>query len=241
MGDNLTTSTWRGHLAQAANDWNSPHSFGASSTPILVAVVAGQSNNSCTMVAGTTQVCNRSYGNNGWLGLASINLASGTKHITQGSAKMNDTYFNTAKYNNPNERQHVMCQEIAHTYGLGHQSEDGSSQNSCMDYFSNTGANAGSTVSTRPNKHDFDQLNLIYSSLDSTTTVASLTAFAASFDIDIKDDDPQSWGYLVRQSQGGRSSTYERFNWDGSVTRTHVFWTQERSERCPGCDHRYHD
>ena len=47
------------------------------------------------MVSGTTQVCNSSYGNNGWLGLASINLTGGT-HITQGSAKMNDTYFNTA-------------------------------------------------------------------------------------------------------------------------------------------------
>jgi hypothetical protein len=94
MGDNLTTGTWRGHLAQASNDWNSPHLFGATSTPILTAVVAGQSNSNCAMVAGTTQVCNRRYGNNGWLGLASINLASGTKHITQGSAKMNDTYFN---------------------------------------------------------------------------------------------------------------------------------------------------
>jgi hypothetical protein len=34
--------------------------------------------------------------------LASINIIDGT-HITQGTAKMNDTYFNTAMYNNPNE------------------------------------------------------------------------------------------------------------------------------------------
>lgn len=240
LGDNLTTADWRGHLAQSSIDWNSPTSFGASSTPILTAVVAGQSTSrKCSMVAGTTQVCNANYGNNGWLGLASINLASGTKHITQGTAKMNDSYFNSATYNNTNERQHVMCQEVAHTFGLDHQSTDGSSQNTCMDYFSNTGANAGSAVSTRPNAHDFDQLNLIYSHADSTTTVAAATAASAAADIDPEND--HSWGYLVRQSPDGRSSYYERGNSDGSVTLTHVYWTAERAAKCPSCDHRFHD
>ena len=131
------------------------------------------------MVTGTTQVCNGTYGNNGWLGLASINISG--SHITQGSAKLNDTYFNTATYNNPNERRHVMCQEIAHTFGLNHQSTDGTSLNTCMDYFSNTGTNATSTLSTRPNKHDFDQLNTIYGGhLDSTTTVAASAATSAA-------------------------------------------------------------
>ena len=48
--------------------------------------------------------------------------------------KLNDTYFAMAQYNNPNERAHVMCQEIGHTLGLAHTSEDGSSQSTCMDY-----------------------------------------------------------------------------------------------------------
>jgi hypothetical protein len=65
-----------------------------------------------------------------------------------------------------------MCQEVAHTSGFDHQSTDGSSLNTCMDYFSNTGSNAGSTQSTRPNAHDFAELNIIYAHLDSTTTVA---------------------------------------------------------------------
>src|SRR5207249_1331178 len=143
-------------------------------TPVITAIVAGTSNKRCSMVAGTTQVCNGRYGNNGWLGLATINI-TGT-HITRGSAKMNDTYFNTATYNNPNEREHVMCQEVAHTFGLDHQSTDGSSLNTCMDYFSNTGANAGSTLSTKPNAHDFEELNIIYQHLDSTTTVAASMA-----------------------------------------------------------------
>ena len=234
LGNNLTSADWRAHLAQTSSNWNSGNSA------VLTAIVAGSSNKRCSMVAGTTQVCNGTYGNNGWLGLASINLTGGT-HITQGSAKMNDTYFNTATYNNPNEREHVMCQEVAHTFGLDHQSTDGSSQNSCMDYFSNTGANATSTLSTTPNQHDFDELNLIYAHLDSSTTVAAMAAaaIAASHaNVDITDD-PSSWGLLVRQSASGRSSTYERYNNDGSMTVTHVYWTIEAAASCPGCDHRY--
>lgn len=234
MGDNLTSADWKSHLGQTSSDWNSGNS------PVMTAVVTGGANKRCSMVAGTTQVCNGKYGNNGWLGLASINITGGV-HITQGSAKMNDTYFNTATYNNPNEREHVMCQEVAHTFGLGHQSEDGSSQNSCMDYFSNTGANATSTLSTKPNKHDFDELNIIYGHLDTTTTVAALAAVGTAqraIDVDISDD-PGSWGQLMSQAPHGRSSTYERLNRDGSKTLTHVYWTLEAASNCPSCDHRY--
>ncbi|MBA3403963.1 MAG: hypothetical protein H0U13_04620 [Gemmatimonadaceae bacterium] len=233
LGDNLTSASWRGHLAQTSQDWNS-----GATTPVLTAIVAGRSNKRCSMVAGTTQVCNGTYGRNGWLGLASINIIDGS-HITQGSAKMNDTYFGTATYNNPNEREHVMCQEVAHTFGLGHQSEDGSSQNSCMDYFSNTGANAGSTLSTAPNAHDFEQLRSIYEHLDNTTTVAAASAQATSGADAGDNDDPKNWGQLVKQSKNGRSSTYERFNKDGSQTITHVYWTLEAAETCRSCDHRF--
>ena len=190
------------------------------------------------MVSGTTQVCNSTYGNNGWLGLASINITGGV-HITQGSAKMNDTYFNTSTYNNDNEKRHVMCQEIAHTFGLDHQSTDGSSQNSCMDYFSNTGVNAVSTASTRPNKHDFDELNIIYAHLDSTTTVSTPSLTKPSAAAEEGNDDPNSWGSLVSQSNNGRSSTYEAFNRDGSKAVTHVYLTLEAASKFSSCDHRY--
>ena len=235
LGNNLTTSAWTARLNQSSNDWN------AGNTPVLTAIVAGgTSARTCKMVPGTTQVCNVSYGNNGWLGLASINING--DHITQGTAKMNDTYFNAATYNNVNEREHVMCQEVAHTFGLGHQSEDGSSQNSCMDYFSNTGAYATSTVSTKPNAHDFSLLNSIYSHLDSTSTVAATPgtvgpAAKGGANVDISDD-PNSWGALMKQSANGRASTYQRHNDDGSVTLTHVFWTNEAVASCPSCDHR---
>ncbi|WP_024301823.1 hypothetical protein [Pseudogulbenkiania sp. MAI-1] len=237
LGDNLTSLDWKNHLAASSSDWNSPPS--GATTPLFTAIVGGLSTKrTCSMVKGTTQVCNGKYGFNGWLGLASINITGGS-HITQGAAKMNDSYFNLSTYNNTNERRHVMCQEIAHTFGLDHQSEDGSSQNSCMDYFSNTGANATNSDSTRPNAHDFEELNIIYAHGDSTTTVAASSATAPSAsDVDITDD-PNSWGTLMRQSANGRSSVYERFNRDGSRTLTHVYWTFEAASRCPSCDHRF--
>lgn len=230
LGNNLTTADWRSHLSSSAANWN------ALNTAVQTTIVAGTSNKRCAMVAGTTQVCNGTYGQNGWLGLASINITGGV-HITQGSAKMNDTYFNNSYYNNTNEREHVMCQEVAHTFGLGHQSEDGSSQNSCMDYFSNTGANAGSSVSTKPNAHDKDELNSIYAHLDTTTTVgfAATTSNNPFFD----EDAPENWGRLVSQSANGRASYYERDNFNGTKKATHVFWTEEAADRCNACDHRY--
>ena len=229
VGNNVT-SAWTSEFNTAISDWNQSAELGLSP-------VAGSARRNCKMVAGTVQVCNRTYGNNGWLGLASINITGGV-HITQGVAKMNDTYFNTPTYNNPNEKLHVMCQEIGHTFGLGHTSEDGSSQNTCMDYFSNTGANAGSTLSTRPNAHDYEQLSSIYAHLDSFNTSSSATAAARAGQSDVTED-PSSWGELMRQSDNGRSSTYERINGDGSKTMTEVYWTIETADRCPSCDHRY--
>ena len=232
---NQLSSSWKSYLSQASSNWNNPAQVGASFTPVLTQIVAAGSRN-CGMVSGTTQVCNKKYGNNGWLGLASIRVSG--EHITHGTAKMNDSYFNLPKYGNPNEKLHVMCQEIAHTWGLDHQSEDGSSQNSCMDYFSNTDANAGSTLSTKPNYHDFEQNVIIYTHLDSFTTLASGSATSVASNAS-DSGDPNSWGKLISQSQSGRSSIYERANSDGSIILTHVYWTEEAASDCPGCDHRF--
>lgn len=236
VGNCLTTTDWSNLLTKTTNDWNNPAAFGATTTPIISQIVGCKITKRCAMVAGTTQVCNGTYGNNGWLGLASINISG--DHITQGSAKMNDTYFKTAKYNNPNEKLHVICQELAHTFGLGHQSEDGSSQNSCMDYFSNTGANATSTTSTTPNVHDFDQLNLLYGHLDGTSTLANSATLPEAVLLPSDLEDPRDWGQLMSQSENGRGSIYERDNKNGSKTVTHVYWTEEVARKCPQCDHR---
>src|SRR5215510_4502416 len=228
VGNNLS-SNWQTQFDTAIGDWSN-------SSVLNLTEVAGSAGRNCKMVSGTVQVCNRTYGNNGWLGLAAINITGGT-HITQGYAKMNDTYFNTSTYNNPNEKQHVMCQEIGHTLGLDHQSTDGTSLNTCMDYFSNTGANATSTLSTHPNKHDYDELVTIYTHLDSFTTIAASAAVSTRSEAT---DQPETWGELIRQSADGRSSVYARLNSDGSETYTHVYWTIAAAERCPSCDHRYY-
>jgi len=227
VGNNVTY-IWASQFNTSLTDWSN------SSVMDLVSVAGGTTGRRCRMVAGTVQVCNSTYGQNGWLGLASINISG--SHITQGTAKMNDTYFNTSTYNNPNEKLHVMCQEIGHTFGLGHTTEDGSSQNTCMDYFSNTGANATSTLSTHPNLHDYEMLASIYDHLDSTTTISSSAIVAGKSEVT---DDPNSWGSLMSQSRNGRSSTYEKANADGSKTITHVFWTEEAAARGAMHDHRY--
>src|SRR5213593_2466381 len=97
--------------------------------------------------------------------------------------------------------QHVICQEIGHTFGLDHQDESGISLNTCMDYYHNT--SASDTKSTHPNKHDYDELATIYAHLDSTTTVgqtSKMPAEIAQGDFSSRN----SWGKLVSQSRNGR-------------------------------------
>ncbi|CAN5555786.1 hypothetical protein BH10ACI1_BH10ACI1_31580 [soil metagenome] len=228
------TAEWQSYFNTSNSDWNS------SSVMNIAAEQGNEASNTrkrCVMILGKVHSCNAAYGNNGWLGLASINITGGV-HITQGSSKMNDTYFATSTYNNPNERLHVMCQEVGHTFGLDHQSTDGSSQNTCMDYFSNTGANAGSTLSTHPNAHDYSELSTIYAHLDTTTTVGLLLFSRIPAGEEVTDNSA-TWGRLVKQSANGRSTTYERELSNGSKTVTHVLWTLEAAAQCRSCDHRF--
>ncbi len=117
----------------------------------------------CKSQPGQIRVCNATYGANGWLGLASIGLDS-QGHIVQGTAKMNDTY--SSYWAIAGEKQHVVCQEIGHLFGLGHTSEDRSSQQTCMDY-------SQDPQSQWPNDHDLDQLLSIYNNhVDNDTTTS---------------------------------------------------------------------
>jgi hypothetical protein len=218
------TSNWDVALSTAIGDWDQ-------SSVMDVVKEAGddstRTRKQCRMVRGKIRSCNASYGFNGWLGLASINISG--SHITQATSKMNDSYLNSGSYTSTN-RQHVMCQEIGHGFGLDHQDESGADLNTCMDY-------SNQLDNPTPNQHDYQQLETIYSHLDSSNTIAGLFVSSNSFDED--PDDPKNWGQLVRQSANGRSSVYEQINFDGTRTLRHVFWTRDAAERCPGCDHRY--
>ncbi|MEO5810205.1 MAG: hypothetical protein ABIR51_09165 [Sphingomicrobium sp.] len=220
LGDNVD-SRWDAYLAGANADWNA-------SAVINSPLVAGSTNpKNCRAVAGTIQVCNSTYGSTGWLGIASISLSGG--HISQGTTKLNDTYFNTASYNTPAWRRMVTCQEVGHDYGLAHQDETFTNYNlgTCMDY---TNAPAGGTVNgvaygpsnEHPNTHDYDQLNTIYSHFDAVmSTVFARGAGSAPADIG---DTPATWGKAIHFTADGRPDVYQRIDGPGQQTITHVLW-----------------
>jgi len=215
LGDNVS-GLWDNLLGVASNDWSQ-------STVLDTAVVAGGTRpKACRATAGMVEVCSSRYGNTGWLGVAQIWITGGV-HITQGIVKNNDYYFGSSsyQYNNTAEMQHVICQELGHTFGLGHTTEDGSSQNTCMDYYHNT--SASDTQSTHPNAHDYQQLETIYSHLDSTTTVGSAAAGAPSSS---RGDDANNWGQLVASSNSGREQTFSLELGGGQSVITFVIWAR---------------
>ena len=161
VGDNLT-SAWRAYLDQAIFDW-SYYSWELE----FAKVSGGSRGRNGRPTSGMIEVCNANYGNTGWLGIAQI-WASG-EHITQAITKVNDSYFNTPTHNRPEWRRLVMCQEVAHDFGLDHQDENFSNTNlgSCMDYTSNP---LGPPSNEHPTWHDYQELSSIYSHLDGTKT-----------------------------------------------------------------------
>lgn len=207
LGDNVT-SKWDANLATASSDWSR-------SAVLDTTIVAGQAKGRCRATSGRVEVCNSTYGNNGWLGIASISITGGT-HITQGTVKLNDTYFDTAKYNTTAWRNLVMCQEVGHTFGLDHQDEVNGNANlgTCMDYTNLP------TTNQHPNQHDYDELVAIYSHLDTTTTIGSSVASSA----DEVGNTPKSWGKLVSGSAHKGAATYVRDFGRGHKVITHVFW-----------------
>lgn len=216
LGDNLT-STWKPFLATTSADWSQ-------STVLNTAIVAGGNfSKNCKATSGRVEVCSSKYGNNGWLGIAQIWITGGT-HITQGTVKVNDTYFTRSPYNTSAWKNMVMCQEVGHTLGLDHQDENFTNANlkTCMDYTNDPSTNQS------PNKHDYDELVLIYAHLDATTTVsavktAGVSALAQNGDF----ENASEWGKSIRTSQDGKPSLYMRDFGNGNKLFTFVIWAQE--------------
>jgi hypothetical protein len=220
LGDNVS-SAWDAYLGTTSSDWSL-------SDVLDTAIVAGRANpKNCRATSGRVEVCNSTYGNNGWLGVAQIWISGG--HIVQGAVKLNDTYFKTAAYNTPAWRNLVMCQEVGHTFGLDHQDETFGNQNlgTCMDYTNDPdGALYNQLSNEHPNQHDYDELGIIYSHLDSTTSVGQTTLNGpmppAMNDIDF--ETPAQWGKLIRSSNLGRTGLYELDFGGGHKVFTFVIW-----------------
>lgn len=228
LGDNVDFN-WEGHLTTASADWSV-------SSVLDTTIISGSTKpKPCKAKSGNVQVCNNTYGANGWLGIASISVSG--DHITAGYVKVNDTYFNTATYNTLEWRQMVMCQEIGHTFGLGHQDENFDNPNlgTCMDYTSYPASNQ------TPNVHDYEQLESIYAHFDNTNSGGDdgdsggcnprapwcNGASAADILASIEMNGPAQWGRLV--SEHGPQEVYELDFGGGRKVITFVTWTLERS------------
>lgn len=196
LNKNLT-ATWVPYLNTASSDWNL-------SSVLETTVVQGSKNpKRCQPTLGQVEVCNSSYGRNGWLGIAQIWVSQG--HITQAVVKLNDSYFSMAKYNTPSYRHLVMCQEVGHTFGLDHQDENQTNTNlgTCMDYTTNP---SGPLSNEHPNAHDYEQLETIYAHLD-TVTVSQPS-----------EPDPNQWGQLRSASNNSQSFVLDLGNEEFVVT-----------------------
>lgn len=209
LGSNLTTA-WQPYLGTTASDW--------SASSVLDTVVASgrTTKNRCAPSSGRVEVCNSTYGQNGWLGIAQAWVSGG--HITAGVVKMNDSYFNKSWYNTPAWKNHVMCQEVGHTLGLDHQDESGADLGTCMDY-------AKSPVNGQhPNAHDYAQLESIYSHVDSSTTVASSFSPSARR---MTAQDAREWGRAIRyDARTGRPDLFERRLGGRGAVYTFVTWAE---------------
>lgn len=215
LGDNVDSS-WDSYLAVASTDWTK-------STVMDTVIVAGSTNpKNCRAVAGRVEVCNSRYGQTGWLGIASISLSG--SHISQGTTKLNDTYFSQAQYNTPAWRQMVTCQELGHDFGLDHVDEvfDNANLGTCMDYTNDPSTNQ------HPNQHDYDQLISIYGHNDSSTTIGAAVNGDSRPDIG---DTPATWGRPVHFLRDGRPDVYMRLDGPGRTTLTHVFWARGEGPR----------
>lgn len=224
LGDNVSP-VWDASLTTASGDWSKPSVY---TTVLSTIVVSGQTNlKNCRPTSGRVEVCNNKYGNNGWLGIASIWVNG--NHITQGTVKLNDTYFNTAKYNTPAWRQFVTCQEVGHTFGLDHQDVNFTNPNlgTCMDYTNDPGGTINGQLSNnQPNAHDYEELAIIYIHLDAFTTLFSKTSSAGAV-ADVDTSNPSEWGRVIRKSAHGRSVLYERDLGSGQKVFTFVIWADQ--------------
>lgn len=221
VGDSVSTK-WDASLATALTDWNH-------SSVIELAQVRGSNPRpkNCKAIVGRIEVCSERYGSTGWLGIAQIWISGG--HISQAVAKMNDTYFNQAYYNTPAWKQLVMCQEIAHGFGLGHQDEafDNANLGSCMDYTNDPDGGVGGGSETdqsnvAPNAHDFAQLEAIYNHSESPLGAPTTMRARA-------ESNEHDWGRPVGKDASGKDNRFEREFRDGRKVVTHVFWVEERA------------
>ena len=152
--DNVTPE-WNQALDRAANGWTR-------SSVLNMKVVNGNANRNCRGDSGKVEVCNRDFGNSGFIGITFLKTRD--RHIKTAVTFMNDFYFDNRDFprgtNNSRLRLSVMCHELGHTIGLGHVRGRGSCMTQSTNFFPTT-----------PDRHDYDELEKIYEHTDDRTTI----------------------------------------------------------------------
>lgn len=225
LGDNVTAA-WDPSLATTSSDWNVSEFLQTSIG------LGGTVARKCRPTAGRAEICNETYGFNGWLGVAQI-WVSGS-HIAQGTVKVNDSYFNNAPYNTPAWKNLVMCQEVGHLFGLDHQDEDFSNVplGTCMDYSNDPNPNQ------HPNAHDYEQLEIIYAHLDETGGTSGGPPGRGNGHnrmppamTDLELDGPPQWGKRLKKGHNGHTELYELDFGHGHKVFTFVIWAEPRGQK----------
>jgi len=222
--ENDVTGGWNTYFNTAVFDWtfsvDAPLTPGTEVVPLAMVAQNGyKTSSSCGGITGLTRVCNRTYGLNGWLGLATIWISSDGEHITAGTVKLNDSYFKTATYNAPAWRNLVACQELAHTLGLGHQNETFGDANlgSCMDYTGDPSTNQ------HPNADDRLTLANMYAYTDGSSSVSAGGPSGNRNGLGQVLPDEDALPPNARPEQG---DVFVKQLPNGETLLTHVFWVE---------------
>jgi hypothetical protein len=163
LGSNVSPE-WDTELSVAAEDWSR-------SKVLDLVIVPGEVNPQACLdqfTPGRVEVCSLNHGRVVWVGHARVWVNG--EHILGGVAVLNDYYFTRWPITfNQAQRNMAMCHEIAHTLGLDHRDEDFNNVplGSCMDY------SRDAELNQHPDRHDYEQLELIYGHADTFTSVDS--------------------------------------------------------------------
>ncbi len=165
MVGNNTSAKWAPYLSTAETVWSTDKYID------FLPMASMTSATSCAGIYGTIQVCSGNYGATGWSGWTTV-YTSGTS-IYQATIKLNDYYFNQAKYNKAAYFQQVICQELGNALGLDDSDHSYTNANigSCMDYTNDSSGTLGTNgtlANTAPSMSDVTHLDGIYSVFDST-------------------------------------------------------------------------
>jgi len=194
MVGNNTSAKWASYLATAESVWSSDKYIDFLPTAGMTSA------SSCAGVYGTIQVCSGNYGATGWSGWTTV-YTSGTS-IYQATIKLNDYYFNQAKYNNAAYFQQVICQELGNSLGLNDSDHGYTNLNtgSCMDYTndpSGTKGTNGTLANTAPSASDVANLDGIYSIYDKTQLIFTKPATSGNAQAAGSVPEPGSWSMML--------------------------------------------